>query len=126
MSNGTYEPAVALWLTEVKPGSKLNYAVNANFTPMPARPNNTLTRAQGPEPTQQQPRPPLLCLAQKILLGRSSPQASKLSSAQKKTRSEDVRLPPSRVAIPQWAQRFVTTAHILGLHHGLRATTTTA
>lgn len=60
-----------------------------------------------------------------LLSGHSSLQASKLSSAQKQTRSEDVCLLLGRVAIPQRVQRYVTTAHILRQHHGQHGTTTT-
>lgn len=59
------------------------------------------------------------------LSGHCSLQASKLSSAQKQTRSEDVCLLLGRVAIPQRVQRYVTTAHIPKQHHGQHGTTTT-
>lgn len=60
-----------------------------------------------------------------ILSGHPSLQASKLSSAQKPARSEDVCLLLGRVVIPQRAQRYVTTAHILRQHHEQHGTTTT-
>lgn len=61
-----------------------------------------------------------------ILSGHSSLQASKHSSAQKQTRSEEVCLLLGCAAIPQRMQRYVTTAHILRQHHDQHRTTTAA
>lgn len=71
---------------------------------------NALPRACRTQPLQQRPHP-------EILSGQLSLQASKLSSAQKHTRSEDVCLLLGRVAIPQREQRYVTTAHVPRQHH---------
>lgn len=60
----------------------------------------------------------------KIFSGHSSLQASKHSSTQKETRSEEVCLLLGRVVIPQRMQRYVTTAHILKQHQGPHRTTT--
>ncbi|KAM7396695.1 hypothetical protein PAMP_019718 [Pampus punctatissimus] len=74
--------------------------------------------------TPYRPRRLLLKL-EEILSGHFSLQASKLSSAQKQTRSEDVCLLLGRVALPQRVQRYVTTAHILRQYNGQHGNTTT-
>lgn len=83
-----------------------------------ARPNNTLTRAHRAQPIQQKLRP-----HPEIFSGHFSLQTSKLSSAQKQTRSENICLLLGRVAIIQRLQIYVTTAYILRIRHGQHGST---